>query len=205
MYSTEEALVAKFSGVFTGNEYTRIGTAFHRIIEEGDVTNHEKDKRWLLVDDIPIIFHKNHVDMALKYKAEIQPCFHEIRCEKTYQVLGEEITLTGAVDVLHGLMIRDIKTKYSTMRSEEDYTDSIQWKAYCDIFEVPLFTYDVFGFEDYDPSVLGHDVSCLVLHRYDPIPCNSYPTIEFDIIKLLEKFLEYVKFRKYEHFFPDHK
>jgi hypothetical protein len=194
-YATEEALLESFSGVFKGNEYTRIGTGFHQFVEHGD----KSVNCTLKIDDIPIIYNQRHIDVALRYKAEITPCFHEVKMMKSYNI-GELIQVSGTCDVLQGLIIRDIKTKYSDLRSIEDYTRSYQWRLYCDMFEVPDFSYDVFQFVGYDKEKNGYDVSGLEIKRHDPIDCLTYSTMIDDIHKLLHEFKDYVHYRKIERY-----
>lgn len=202
-YETEESLMETLSGSFTGNEYTRIGTAFHKVVECGDISFHHNGFRIILIENIPIIFNQSHIDIALAYKAEINGCFHEIRAFKTYVISGVEIEISGQTDVLLGRIIRDIKTKYSYIKSISDYTDSIQSKLYMDIFEIPQFFFDVFEFVGYNKEKHGYDVSCLPVKRHDPIPCMAYEGMQKDIEILLTQFLDYVKFRKIEHLFTE--
>lgn len=202
-YETEESLIETLSGSFKGNEYTRVGTAFHLIVERGDVSTHEGDKRIVKIDEFDIIFNQSHVDTALAYKEEIKGCFHEIRDSKTYHVDGAKIDISGGADVIMGIRLRDIKTKYSPMRDIEDYTDSYQWRVYCDIFELPEFYFDIFEFKGYKKEKHGYDVSSLSIVRHDPIQCLSYATMQTDIEKMLSKFLEFVRFKNLEYLFQE--
>jgi len=211
-YETEESLMETLSGSFTGNEYTRIGTAFHKIVERGNISEKYDCKvtdkgvfssSFINIDGFKVIFNQSHIDTALAYKAEINGCFHEIRAYKTYVINGVEIEISGQTDVLLGRIIRDIKTKYSYIKSISDYTDSIQSKLYMDIFEVPQFFFDVFEFVGYNKEKHGYDVSSLPIKRHDPIPCMAYEGMQKDIEILLTQFLDYIKFRKIEHLFTE--
>jgi len=211
-YETEASLMETLTGQFTGNEYTRIGTAFHKIIECGQsainygiIPKYDSEseiiKAIVNVDDFKVIFNINHADIALNYKESIKGCFHEIRANKVYSINGTEINVSGGADVVLGNQIRDIKTKYSYLKSISDYTDSVQWKLYCDIFELPEFYFDVFEFKGYDKEKHGYDVSGLTLVKHDPIHCIEYSGMVKDIEILLTEFLDFVKFRKIEHLF----
>ena len=206
-YETEESLMEALSGSFTGNEYTRIGTAFHKIVECGDISEKHiigsETASIVKIDDFSVVFNKSHVDIALSYKNEIRGCFHEIRGEKVYNINGAEINISGGADVVLGNQIRDIKTKYSYMKSISDYTDSVQWKLYCDIFELPEFYFDVFEFKGYDKEKNKYNVSGLQLVRHEPIHCLSYEGMVKDIEILLAQFLDYVKFRNIQHLFQN--
>lgn len=205
-FETEEQLMETLTGQFTGNEYTRIGTAFHKIVECGVSCIDHKEISFfnsVEVDQYMISFNSNHVDMALAYKESIKGCFHEIRASKVYYVNGTSINISGGADVILGNQIRDIKTKYSYIKSISDYTDSIQWKLYCDIFELPEFYFDVFEFKGYDKAKNGYDVSGLTLVKHEPIYCIEYSTMQSDIQYLLTEFMEFIKFRKIEHLFDN--
>jgi len=194
-YSSEESLIESWSGIFKGNEYTRIGTAFHKIVEHGlccDVWN---------IDGFDVKVNHQQIQAALDYKEEIKGCFHEVRLSKKYLINSDEITVSGACDVLHGYVIRDIKTKYSDVRSIDDYIRSCQWKFYLDIFEVPHFIFDVFQFVGYDKDKNGYDVSRLEIKRHDPIECLWYNKMNDDLHHLLYQFVEYVRFKHLEHLF----
>lgn len=202
-YETEASLMETLTGVFIGNEYTRIGTAFHKIVECGDISIHTSDnKRMVKADESNIIyFNPEQVQTALDYKAEISGCFHEIRAYKDYHVKDQIFNISGCTDVLLGRQLRDIKTKYSYMKSITDYTDSIQSKLYMDIFEVPEFYFDVFEFQGYNKKKHGYDVSSLSIKRHEPIHCISYEGMIKDIEILLTEFLDYIRFRNLEHLF----
>ena len=87
------------------------------------------------------------------------------------------------------------------MKSISDYTDSVQWKLYCDIFELPEFYFDVFEFKGYEKEKNGYDVSGLQLARHEPIHCIEYSGMQNDIQVLLTEFVEFIKFCKIEHLF----
>ena len=203
IYSTEENLLETLTGKFTGNEYTRIGTAFHKIVECGDVSFHHNDCRVVLIDNIPIEMNQQHIDTALQYKAENKGCFHELRTSKKYLIDGIEIEVSGGLDLLLGNLIRDIKTKYSSLRSIEDYTNSYQWRFYLDLFEMEEFCYDIFEFKGYNKERDLYDVSKLKLVRHEPIPCIWYAGMQRDIEKLLSQFIEYLQFKNLTHLFSD--
>jgi hypothetical protein len=204
-YETEESLMETLSGVFKGNEYTRIGTAFHKIVECGDISEKHIVKGETVsivkIDDFSVTFNKHQVQTALDYKAEINGCFHEIRAYKDYTINGQIFNISGCTDVLLGRQLRDIKTKYSYIKSISDYTDSIQSKLYMDIFDIPEFYFDVFEFVGYDKAKHGYDVSTLQIKRHEPIHCIAYEGMTKDIELLLSQFLDFIKFRKIEHLF----
>jgi len=206
-FETEQSLMDVLTGDFTGNEYSRIGTAFHKIVECGGISKQYviglERFETLHIDDYRVVFNKLHIDIALAYKESIKGCFHEVRTNKVYSVNGIDLNISGCADVILGNQIRDIKTKYSYMKSITDYTDSIQWKLYCDIFELPEFYFDVFEFKGYNKELNGYDVSGLTLFKHEPIHCIEYSSMQSDINYLLTEFMNFVKFRKIEKYFQN--
>jgi len=203
-YDTEESLMETLTGKFIGNEYTRIGTAFHKVVECGNTCVSVElfdNLCHVTVDNFGVLFSKTQIETALEYKHSIKGCFHEIRASKVYSINGTEINVSGGTDVVLGNQIRDIKTKYSYLKSISDYTDSVQWKLYCDIFELPEFYFDIFEFKGYQKEKNGYDVSGLTLIKHDPIPCLEYSGMQNDIQVLLTEFLDFIRFRKIEHLF----
>lgn len=202
-FETEESLIETLTEKFEGNEYTRIGTAFHKIVECGCscISLFKESNPLVRIDAFNVIFNQSQIDTALAYKESIKCCFHEIRTYKTYNINGIDLNISGCADVILGNQIRDIKTKYSYLKSITDYTDSIQWKLYCDIFELPEFYFDFFEFKGYDKEKHGYDVSGLTLVKHEPINCLEYSGMQNDINALLTEFVEFIKFRKIEHLF----
>lgn len=124
--TTEQDVIDSLTGVFTGNEYTRIGTAFHRIVE-GDTKGVEKigegvrtflyygkevqepvpAGRKFNIDGYDVCLDVPQCKVALAYKNEYPDAFHEVREFSEY----EGIMVTGCADMIDGFEIRDIKTK----------------------------------------------------------------------------------------------
>lgn len=191
-YDTEQSVIDTICGDFRGNEYTRIGTAFHSIVETGEPHNADPNEGCVIdVDDHGVRFNASQLQIALDYSDEHPGAFHEIRRYRDY---GEAV-VTGCADMIDGLEIRDIKTKYSTP-SDSDYTDSCQWRYYLDIFGLDVFHFDLFVFEGYKPEKHGYDVRGLNLYRHTPpITCYRYPEMEGHNQDLLHEFLEWAEKR----------
>ena len=191
---TEQSVIDSITGKFKGNEYTRIGTAFHKIVEEGDMfLNYNPDSHGydIEVDGNIVKFTMEQARVALDYRDEHPEAFHEVRQYKDY---GRAI-VTGCADMLDGIEIRDIKTKYSQPK-DENYIDSCQWRYYLDIFNADVFHFDLFIFEKYKKEKHGYDVRELELKRYTPpITCYRYPDMEADNIALLNAFMDFAESR----------
>ena len=196
---TEQSVIDSISGKFTGYEYTRIGTAFHSIIETGEPLYADPMKGCLInVDNHEVRFNDAQLRIALDYRNEFPGAFHEVRRYKDY---GRAI-VTGCADMIDGIELRDIKTKYSTP-SDKDYIDSCQWRYYLDIFGADVFHFDLFIFEGYKIDKHGYDVRGLALKRHTPpITCYRYPAMEADNIALLNAFMDWAESRGLIQYLP---
>lgn len=189
---TEQSVIDSISGEFTGNEYSRIGTAFHSIVETGAPRFAEPTEGCVIdVDDHGVRFNAQQLQVALDYRNEHPGAFHEVRRYKDY---GRAI-VTGCADMIDGIELRDIKTKYSTP-SDKDYIDSCQWRYYLDIFNADVFHFDLFTFEGYKLDKHGYDVRVLGLKRHTPpITCYRYLDMEADNLALLNTFMDWAESR----------
>ncbi len=188
----EKRVIETIKGDFKGNEYTRIGTAFHSIIETGEPRYADpKDGCRIDVDGHAVMFNAQQLQVALDYRGEHPGAFHEIRRYKDY---GRAV-VTGCADMIDGIELRDIKTIYSS-RSDKEYMDSCQWRYYLDIFSADVFHFDLFRFHGYRPEKHGYDVRGLELTRHaPPITCYRYPDMEADNLALLNEFMDFAESR----------
>ena len=211
VYVTEQSVIDNITKKFEGNDYTRIGTAFHSIVETGcpqcekvgegerHFTYYGKDKtefvpegRKFIYKDGVAILDKKQCMVALDYRNEHPDAFHEIKDIKDY---GRAV-IVGVADMIDGLDIRDIKTKYSAV-TDKDYIDSCQWRYYLDIFGADTFYFDLFIFNGYNKDKHKGDVRGLELNRHDPsIVCYRYPDMENDNLVLLNQFMDWAEDRE---------
>ena len=85
-YDDERSVIDNLTGQFTGNQYTRVGTAFHKIVE-GDTTGCKKIPRTdteipgreFDIDGYPVKLDLKQCKTALEYKDRFPNAFHEIR------------------------------------------------------------------------------------------------------------------------------
>lgn len=195
-YDTEESLIQTLSGEFKGNDKTKIGSAFHKLIE-GDYT---KQGAMYLADDI--LFLKEQAAPALRFRKEHPVMIHEVPLYKVYETSYFPIQVSGRVDGLDGTQIHDHKCKFSYVKWQE-YTDSVQWKVYLDIMGTDTFLYNVFevrGFVQLTGSApfdLGQAVEFV---PHEPMPCTRYASMEQDVQGLLDDFLGYIHNRNFFHY-----
>lgn len=217
--TTEQDVIDSVTGVFTGNEYTRIGSAFHRIVE-GDTKGVEKigegvrtflyygkevqepvpTGRKFNIDGYDVCLDVPQCKVALAYKDEYPDAFHEIREFAEY----EGIMVTGCADMIDGFEIRDIKTKYS-QPNDADYINSAQWRFYLEMFGSETFHFDLFCFDGYNKEKHGMDVRGLPLTRYNPpITCHWYNGIHQDNRNLVAEFIKWAKCRDVYDLLPEY-
>lgn len=217
--TTEQDVIDGLTGVFTGNEYTRIGSAFHRIVE-GNTDGVEKigegyrtflyygkevqepvpAGRKFNIDGYDVCLDIAQCKVALNYKNEYPDVFHEIREFMEY----EGIMVTGCADIIDGFTIRDIKTKYSEP-NDSDYINSAQWKFYMEMFGADTFHFDLFVFDGYKKEKHGMDVRGLPLTRYNPpITCYYYNGMYEDNRRLVREFIKWAKYREVFDLLPEY-
>ncbi len=191
---TEQSVIDSITGVFKGSCYTRIGTAFHSIVEgeKSGVQSELIEGGFKFdIDGYDVCLSIAQCEVALAYRNEHPAAYHEFRGYKDY---GRAI-VTGCADMIDGVEVRDIKTKYSTP-DDSDYTESCQWRYYLDIFGADVLHFDLFVFNGYKKEKHGYDVRELELKRHTPpITCYRYPEMEDDNLALLNQFMDWVEAR----------
>lgn len=193
-WSTQEKMIEALTNPFQGNEYTRIGSAFHAIVEQGEEVIEELDemgKFRVTVDGWPVIFNEEQVAMALKYRSKLPYAFHEEWIGREFHTPSMDIWVHGRVDVLHGTFVRDIKTKYSAVKYD-DYANSAQWKFYLDLTDLDTFYFDLFEFPGYKIDKHGYDVSSLGIRPYGAIECIRYDGMVEENMQLVCDFTDFV-------------
>jgi hypothetical protein len=197
-YDTEEALIESLEGKFTGNDKTKTGGAFHKIIEDPSACKLDKDAR-VIVDDF--VFTQDQFMVAVSYRKQHPVMIHEVDAYKIYNVNGfGEIMVTGRVDGIEGREIRDAKTKYRQPDFGE-YIDSIQWKFYLDMLKLDVFYYDIFEVKSFKelPAQTPYYIPDARFVYHEPLRCARYINLENDCMKVLEGFLEYIENRNFFH------
>lgn len=136
----EQSVIDSITGAFQGNEMTRIGTAFHAIVQTGcqpcslapagsrSFTYYGKEKqepvpegRTFLVDGHEVTLDLAQIKVALDYRYRHINAFHEVR---RFFDFGPAV-VTGCADMIDCVQIRDIKTKFSPPQ-DDSYVNSCQ-------------------------------------------------------------------------------
>ena len=193
-WTTQDAFIQSLITPFEGNEYTRIGSAFHAIVEQGEEiveTLQDPGKFRVTVEGWPVVFNEEQVAMALKYRSKLPYAFHEEWIGREFDTPAMTIWVHGRVDVLHGTFVRDIKTKYSPVKYD-DYANSAQWKFYLDLTGLDTFYFDLFEFPGYRKERHGYDVSSLGIRPYGAIECIRYDGMEAENKQLVCDFTDFI-------------
>ncbi len=193
-YDTEEALIETIKGIFLGNDKTKTGAAFHKLIE-GD---YKRQDDLYIADNIA--FLPDQAEPALDFKNEHPLMVHEVNIKKDYIIGPYSIRVTGRVDGLEGINIHDSKTKFRSIKYQE-YIDSYQWRFYEDILDLDNCFYDLFeviGFEDLRGST-PYKLPGVFFIPHEPLQCVRYADLEQDCIRLLTEFMNYIDTRNFYH------
>lgn len=198
-FDTEEALIETIKGEFKGNDKTRIGGAFHKIIEENIKTpTWVNDQPGYLVDDI--FFSLEQGDVALIYRNDHPLMVNEVSINKIYKTSYGEIMITGRIDSIEGVELRDAKTKFRSPDFQE-YLDSCQWKYYLDVLSLDVLWYDIFEIRGF--KALGEVTPYLLpdikIVPHEPLKCTRYLNLHADCQHLLQEFMDYIDARGFHN------
>ncbi len=184
---TEAELIESIKGVFEGNDMTRVGGAYHKIIElEASIV-----EDGLLADDI--LFTHEQAAPAIQFRGHHKNMIPEVPVTKVYETRRGPILASGRVDGLEGKQIRDTKCKFRPPDYQE-YIDSYQWRFYVDMLGLDTFYYDFFEFKGFD-SLQGDRPFLLpgvTIQGHEPLQCVRYRHMAEDCRSMLNDFLEYI-------------
>lgn len=168
---TLEELLARLRREAPPNRAMKIGTAFHSILEDPP-------------EDELITVERDGFNFVIECEAEITlPQVREIRAEKAYQIDGAPVTLTGGCDGISGNVVTD--HKLTAKPNPEKYLDSMQWRAYLDIYDADVFEYILYHGLDKGDQIIIRDVSPFRFYRY--------PEMERDLHAALHEFVAFAR------------
>lgn len=206
-WMNQQKMIEAITTPFQGNEYTRIGSAFHSIVEQGEDALElvlGSEKYHVMVEDWRVAFNQKQVEIALRYRNKLPYAFHEESIGREFTTPSMPIWVNGRMDVLHGTYIRDIKTKYSPVKYS-DYADSAQWRFYLDLTGLDTFYFDLFEFPGYKIDRDGYDVSELGIKPYGAIECIRYDGMEADNQNLVNDFTDFIVRNRLTDYLKDKK
>lgn len=158
-------------------EKAKMGTALHSIFENPPPKKASSPGGWERIERDGYVF---------VFECDVEVCvsrIKEIRANKTYDVDGIEVTLTGKCDDLKGNKVCDHKLTFKP--KPETYMDSYQWRAYLDIFNADVFEYFIYHGYAKGKEITIRDFSAMQMYRY--------PGMKDDLIKGIRDLLGFVK------------
>lgn len=192
-YDTEQSLLDAIMGKFVPNDKTRIGSAYHKIIEN---FNREISPEEMYVDDL--VFTQEQAQPAVDYKWKQHPhMVSEVPGFKIYHTNQFTFKITGRADGVEGHSIRDAKLKFSTPNWLE-YLHSSQWKFYLDMFDAQGFFYDVFEVQNYN-GIINNRLPGAKILQHEPYMCLAYEDMNADLNNLLQDFSNFISHKNYTH------
>lgn len=220
-FDTEEQLIDTLKGKFEGNDKTRFGSAFHKVVESPEI---HKGLDLVSVDindpsrmkpgtplEPEVLLPAHIADIAVNHRKSFPYMICEVRATKTYELQKYMIQVSGILDGLDGATIKDSKTKFRAPKATE-YMSSYQWRFYLDMLNLKAFDYHLFEVKYFDSLVLefgkysvkattGRDKQPreIAMVAHEPIRCVSYLGITRDCTNLIEEFMEYIENRNLFH------
>lgn len=191
-FDDEVRLLETLRGVFVGNPKTQFGAAYHKILE-GKYTRGRGGN----VYANGYLFTEDQAAPALEFRSLHPDVTTEVAVAKTYDTHFFPIQVSGRVDALEGLFIRDGKTKFRPVAWEE-YMASCQWKFYCDMLGADSFFYDVFEVKHFpdDVDLQTKFFPDVQVRPVQSICCTTYGGMDEELSTLLNDFLGYIANRK---------
>lgn len=189
-YLTQDSFIEGLRTPFEGNNYTKVGTAFHSIVELGTPALLDRaDGRYdVIVGEERVTFSPGQVAAILAYRLSLPLSLHEVWVGRVFHTSVMDIWVHGRMDLLHGIDVHDIKTKYGRV-NVGDYEDSAQWRLYLDLAQLDRFVFDLFMFHG---DIDGLDVSSLHVDRWGEIECVRYAGMADDNSELVDDFASFV-------------
>jgi len=190
-FDTEESLLESIKGLFTGNDKTKFGNAYHKVLE-GEASP-GRGGAYVTTEDGIFVFSPAVSGPAVQFKIDHPLMIHEIPLRKIYRTSYFNIQVSSRVDGVEGAAVWDHKCKFRNPDWQE-YIDSVQWKYYLDILELKTFYYNIFEIKGFDqlPAKQPYLIKDVEVIHHEPLLCEAYQDMQEDMMCLLNRFLEYI-------------
>lgn len=150
----EKELISRLVSPPKPSKYMTIGKKFHKLLEVGE-SNFFPEKTLNIVER----FRKN----------VLPPGAHELKEERIYK----DSIVVGKADYVSGFELHEFKTTYKPFRYE-NYYNSVQWKAYCELFNAPVVHYHVFQLNENTLEIVKYDYAEFVRSPYTSFVYYDY-------------------------------
>jgi hypothetical protein len=157
------------------------GTALHTALENGT----EGDFSELSADGYTF---------ELRINDELDlPAVREIKSTRDYEIDGVTVTLVGKVDAILGKRVDD--HKLTSRFDAERFLNSMQWRAYLEVFDANEFRWNVF-----EGRPESADPKRYVINGFHPLRMHRYPGMGEDLERAIARFVEFARVHLPERF-----
>jgi hypothetical protein len=159
------------------NELMALGTKFHELLQADTVTPKQCEPNF---EYNQILEARSNIDYRCKA--------FEIKLRSTIETwTGEQVVITGVADQLFPGMVVEYKTRYSPFQYE-GYAESMQWRLYCLLFDVPAVNYKVWEMKRID------ETNFCSVKSYNDFKLYEYPNLKHDVRDAISEFVNLVRF-----------
>jgi hypothetical protein len=174
-------LIARLKHLMPSSEAMEAGTALHKALEMAE----PGEFKGLAADGFTFSFDADA-------EIELAP-IREIKAERDYLIDDCAVTLVGKVDAINGRHVAD--HKFTARFDPDRYLDSMQWRAYLDMFDADAFQWNIFeALESAPKNYLVRNVHKLTMHRY--------PGMGQDVERELHEFVRFARHHLTDRFIP---
>lgn len=136
---SKQMMLDSLQGKTTASVKMQIGTMYHELIQSKGKTSD--------------LFNMNQVQEAQNKFAR---GVYEIKAKKDIITEHGVVSISGIADNIVGNVVNEFKTCYGTF-SIDRYLESMQWKIYTWLFDVPVVKYTVYEFPAISTSITSID------------------------------------------------
>jgi hypothetical protein len=150
-----------------------LGTLFHELLQADTVTP----------DDCAPYFDYEDITEARK-KVNYSCKAFEFKLRAVVQThYGMEVAITGVADQILPGQVVEFKTRYSPFQYES-YSDSMQWRLYCMLFDVPCVNYKVWELKR------DEDTNACKVKAYNDFVLYTYANMERELMQSVTEFTQ---------------
>lgn len=187
-WMTEEKLLAEIKGAEAQTPEMARGSAFDKVLAK---PGEYRMGSFYVCDGFRFVGQS--IDDAIEY---IEPkAFWQYKSVREYEVNGTVVELVCKADALYGLKAWEIKTTEQSITAEKSnrYLQSLQWKAYVEVFGLWAFEYLIFQLTD--------DAGLWSVRETLPIMLYPYDGLSAEVFDALTEFVQYIELRNLQPYF----
>jgi len=158
------------------NELMALGIKFHELLQADTVTPRMCEPTF---EYGQILEARSQIDYRCKA--------FEVKLRSTIEThYGEPIVITGVADQLLPDKVVEYKTRYSPFQYE-GYADSMQWRLYCLLFEVPAVNYKVWEMKRHE------ETNFCTVKSYNDFTLYEYPDLKRDVTTAVTELVDLLR------------